>query len=76
MPTRIGLPTIADHQRLGQQVSLICRRCEWYRQLDLAAMAAAGDGDRTVREIGWRCDRCNSVRVAVVASGPMAVSAD
>lgn len=69
MPTRTGLPTIAEHLQLAQGVMLICRRCEWRRELDLAALAAAGEGDRAVRELGWRCERCNSVRIAVTIQG-------
>jgi DNA-directed RNA polymerase subunit RPC12/RpoP len=69
MPTSINLPTIADHLRHGQDVILTCGQCDWQRELDLAALVAAGHGDKAVRKMRWRCERCGSRRFAVTVCG-------
>ena len=69
MPTPAGLPTIAEHLRLGQDVTLTCERCDRQRELDLAGLAAAGHDDRAVREMRWRCEGCGSREFAVTVCG-------
>jgi hypothetical protein len=65
MPTSTGLPTIAEHLALGQDITLTCPRCDRQRELDLAGLVAAGHGDRAVREMRWRCEGCGSGQFAV-----------
>ena len=51
MPTLTNLPTIAEHLEHGQDVILTCGQCDRQRELDLAALVAAGHAIE-------RCARC------------------
>jgi hypothetical protein len=63
-----ALPTSRTY--LGvHRVDAVCTKCDHWRQLDLAALIAAGQGDVPLVKLPLRCSNCGAGGHQIVVSG-------
>jgi hypothetical protein len=61
-------PTARDYSGV-HTVHAVCPRCDRWRELDLAALTAAGQGDIPLVELPLRCSACSQTGHKIIVSG-------
>ena len=58
-----SLPTARTHLAAGWLIALVwCKACQHQAPADLQAIVDAGQGDRPLKELKFRCAKCGSRR--------------
>jgi hypothetical protein len=62
-------PTARDYINV-HRVDCVCPHCDRWRELDLAAIIAAGQGDVPLINLPLRCSACGRTGHKIIVSGP------
>jgi hypothetical protein len=62
------LPTACDYVNV-HRVDAVCPHCDRWRELDLAALVAAGQGDTPLIQLPLRCSVCGALGHEIKVSG-------